>query len=50
LISRILKRNKLRQQIKKCPARILNFPVKSRFFRYLRDLRCMRKFENIGTV
>ena len=35
--------------IKKCPVRTLNFPVKSRCFRYLSDLRCMRKFENVGT-
>ena len=25
--------------------RTLNFPVKSRLFRYLSDLRCMREFE-----
>ena len=31
--------------IKKCPVRTLNFPVKSRLFRYLSDLRCMREFE-----
>ena len=35
--------------IKKCPVRTLNFPVKSRLFRYPSDLRCMRKFENVGT-
>ena len=35
--------------IKKCPVRTLNFPIKSRFFRYLSDLRCMRKFENVET-
>ena len=35
--------------IKKCPVRTLNFPIKSSFFRYLSDLRCMRKFENVET-
>ena len=35
--------------IKKCPVRTLNFPVKSRLFKYLSDLRCMREFEIVGT-
>ena len=35
--------------IKKCPVRTLNFPVKSRFIRYMSDLRCTREFENVGT-
>ena len=39
--------------IKKCPARTLNFPVKSRFFRYLSDLRCrgeIRKRRNFHST
>ena len=34
--------------IKKCPVRTLNFPIKSSFSGYMRDLRRMRKFENVG--
>jgi len=35
--------------IKKCPVRTLNFPVKSSLLRYLSNLKCIGRIENVGT-